>query len=148
MRARLSEALDQICLAEGVTRDKLVSVDIISATRSASGMSGPMGSAEPAPIRSPLCCPGAWKDLLGPVPLSERPSLVVNTVEDRLVDRSRSKDPSGPCHKTAGERITRFRDPIQLPSTGGDSEPNPSRFHCLLSPVARAQCQPLGSAAP
>ena len=29
MRARLSEALDQICLAEGVTRDKLVSVDII-----------------------------------------------------------------------------------------------------------------------
>src|ERR1043165_6432759 len=99
MRARLSEALDQICLAEGVTRDKLVSVDIISATRSASGMSGPRGSAEPAPIRAPLCCPGAWKDLLGPVPLSERPSLVVNTVEDRLVDRSRSKDPSRPCHK-------------------------------------------------
>ena len=28
--ARLSEALDQICLAEGVTRDKLVSVDIVS----------------------------------------------------------------------------------------------------------------------
>ena len=27
--AELSEALDQICLAEGVTRDKLVSVDII-----------------------------------------------------------------------------------------------------------------------
>ena len=27
--AQLSEALDQICLAEGVTRDKLVSVDII-----------------------------------------------------------------------------------------------------------------------
>ena len=27
--SELSEALDQICLAEGVTRDKLVSVDII-----------------------------------------------------------------------------------------------------------------------
>ena len=27
--AQLSEVLDQICLAEGVTRDKLVSVDII-----------------------------------------------------------------------------------------------------------------------
>jgi len=27
--ARLSEALDQICLADGVTRDKLVSVNII-----------------------------------------------------------------------------------------------------------------------
>ena len=27
--AELSEALEQICLAEGVTRDKLVSVDII-----------------------------------------------------------------------------------------------------------------------
>ena len=27
--AELSEALDHICLAEGVTRDKLVSVDII-----------------------------------------------------------------------------------------------------------------------
>jgi hypothetical protein len=27
--AQLSEALDQICLAEGVTRDKLVSVNII-----------------------------------------------------------------------------------------------------------------------
>ena len=27
--AELSEALDQICLAEGITRDKLVSVDII-----------------------------------------------------------------------------------------------------------------------
>ena len=28
--AELSEALDQICLAEGVTRDKLVLIDIIA----------------------------------------------------------------------------------------------------------------------
>src|ERR1041384_2440375 len=116
MRARLSEALDQICLAEGVTRDKLVSVDIISATRSASGMSGPMGSAEPAPIRSPLCCPGAWKDLLDPMPPSERLSLVscVDMVKHRLVARSRRKEQSRPWHKTAAERVTRFRDTAVL----------------------------------
>jgi len=33
--AELSEALDQICLAEGVTRDKLMSVKIIDGTAGA-----------------------------------------------------------------------------------------------------------------
>jgi len=51
------------------------------------------------------------------MPASERLSLVsrVDMVKHRLLARSRRKEQSRPWHKTAAERVTRFRDPIQLP---------------------------------
>jgi hypothetical protein len=56
--AKLSAALDQICLAEGVTRDMLVSVDIIGDEISVRHLrSNGLSRTSTYPIA--LSCPGA-----------------------------------------------------------------------------------------